>query len=42
MINIRLPVIVCGRKSVTRLQNKTILRACEIRFQVSLSLRREH
>ena len=32
MINLRLPVIVCG-KSVTRLQNKTILRACEIRSQ---------
>ena len=32
MINVRLPVIVCG-KSVTRLQNKTILRSCEVRCQ---------
>ena len=32
MINSRLLVIACG-KSVTRLQNKTILRACKIRSQ---------
>ena len=40
MITVRLPVIVCG-KSVTRLQNKTILRACEIHSQcVSFALPR--
>ena len=32
MNHLRLPVIVC-EKSVTRLQNKTILRACEVRPQ---------
>ena len=32
MITLRLPVIVCG-KSGSRLQNKTILRVCEIRSQ---------
>ena len=32
MINVGFLVIVC-RKSVTRLQNKTILRVCEIRSQ---------
>ena len=32
MINLRLHVILC-EKSVTRLQNKTTLRACEIRSQ---------
>ena len=40
MINGRLPVIVCGKR-VTRLQNKTILRACEVRSQcVSFALPR--
>ena len=40
MINGRLPVIVCGKR-VTHLQNKTILRACEVRSQcVSFALPR--
>ena len=40
MINGRLPVIVCGKR-VTHLQNKSILRACEIRSQcVSFALPR--
>ena len=40
MMNGRLPVIVCGKR-VTYLQNKTILRACEVHSQcVSFALPR--